>query len=51
MSSTCGYTCPQCEGRGYTDDGEVCDWCSEVEVKKEEIQTDEKPIYDSADEG
>ena len=46
---TCGYTCPQCEGRSYTDDGAVCDWCSEVEVKKEEVQTDEKPINDSDD--
>ena len=28
----CGYVCPQCEGRGFTDDGEVCSWCS-VPVK------------------
>jgi hypothetical protein len=24
----CGYVCPQCEGSGFTDNGEVCDWCS-----------------------
>lgn len=24
----CGYVCPQCEGRGFTEDGETCDWCS-----------------------
>jgi len=24
----CGYVCPQCEGKGFTDVGEVCDWCS-----------------------
>lgn len=30
---TCGYTCPQCEGRGYTEDMEVCDWCSEIKDK------------------
>jgi hypothetical protein len=24
----CGYVCPQCEGKGFTDTGEVCDWCS-----------------------
>ena len=25
--STCGYLCPKCEGKGFTDDGETCDWC------------------------
>lgn len=25
--ATCGYLCPKCEGRGFTDDGEICDWC------------------------
>ncbi len=24
----CGYVCPQCEGSGYTAEGEVCDWCA-----------------------
>ncbi|MBX7204540.1 MAG: hypothetical protein K1X81_03895 [Bacteroidia bacterium] len=24
---TCGYVCPQCEGSGFTAEGEVCDWC------------------------
>lgn len=23
----CGYVCPKCEGRGFTDDGADCDWC------------------------
>jgi hypothetical protein len=26
--ATCGYLCPKCEGRGFTDDGEICDWCT-----------------------
>lgn len=25
--ATCGYLCPKCEGRGFTDEGETCDWC------------------------
>ena len=25
--SGCGYVCPKCEGKGFTDDGEECDWC------------------------
>lgn len=24
----CGYVCPQCEGKGFTDDGSPCDWCA-----------------------
>jgi hypothetical protein len=24
----CGYVCPKCEGRGFLEDGTVCDWCS-----------------------
>ena len=33
--STCGYTCPQCEGKGFLEDGSVCDWCAEI-VKKDD---------------
>ena len=41
--STCGYTCPQCEGKGFLDDGTVCDWCSvEVKSEKEKVASDEK---------
>ena len=25
----CGYVCPQCEGRGFTENGEACDWCTD----------------------
>ena len=25
--ATCGYVCPQCEGRGLDQDGQPCDWC------------------------
>jgi hypothetical protein len=24
----CGYVCPQCEGKGFTEKGEYCDWCN-----------------------
>lgn len=30
---SCGYVCPQCEGKGFTDDGEVCSWCGKEVVK------------------
>jgi hypothetical protein len=35
----CGYVCPQCEGTGFTENGEPCDWCVPVvkEVSTEEI--------------
>jgi hypothetical protein len=42
--ATCGYICPQCEGRGLTDEGLECTWCkpiSEVVLKKDSI-TDEQ---------
>ncbi len=25
---TCGYLCPQCEGRGYLESGDSCEWCN-----------------------
>lgn len=25
----CGYVCPQCEGLGFTDTGEPCDFCQQ----------------------
>ena len=27
--ATCGYICPQCEGSGFLENGDVCDWCTE----------------------
>ena len=33
----CGYVCPKCEGKGITEDGEICDWCSS-ENKPEKIK-------------
>lgn len=40
--ATCGYLCPKCEGRGFADDGEPCDWCAPItpaiDVKKQEDQ-------------
>jgi hypothetical protein len=32
----CGYVCPQCEGTGFTETGEPCDWCT-PEVKTPDI--------------
>lgn len=34
----CGYVCPQCEGKGFTDDGELCDWCSSAEPTQPSTQ-------------
>ena len=30
---TCGYICPACEGRGYNEKGNTCEWCSVEEIK------------------
>ncbi|MDB5272535.1 MAG: hypothetical protein JWO58_902 [Chitinophagaceae bacterium] len=42
--SICGYLCPKCEGKGFTDDGETCDWCvvETVTQKKKEAISDEE---------
>ncbi len=41
--STCGYTCPQCEGKGFMEDGTPCDWCnSEVKKEKEKVESDDE---------
>lgn len=43
--STCGYTCPQCEGRGFMEDGTPCDWCGEqLKSGKENIESDDKEL-------
>lgn len=36
---TCGYTCPQCEGKGFMEDGTPCDWCNK---ESEAIKPDEE---------
>jgi hypothetical protein len=36
--ATCGYLCPKCEGRGFTDDGEICDWCETPQTKSNSPQ-------------
>jgi len=40
--STCGYTCPKCEGKDYLEDGSPCDWCGEeqVESTKEKVENE-----------
>jgi arsenate reductase len=35
MNTTCGYVCPQCEGKGFLADFSDCDWCK---VSKNMIQ-------------
>ena len=39
--STCGYICPKCEGKNFTDDGEVCDWCNTEEKISEEKNSED----------
>jgi hypothetical protein len=43
--ATCGYLCPACEGRGYDDNANVCNWCTieNPPVKKEKNIEDENP--------
>ena len=45
---TCGYVCPQCEGKGVLDSGESCDYCSKPVDKKPENQ---EPIVKAENEG
>ncbi len=35
---TCGYVCPVCEGKGFTEIGEVCDYCSPSKPAQTPIQ-------------
>jgi hypothetical protein len=35
---TCGYFCPVCEGKGFTDEGEVCDYCGPLKPTQTPIQ-------------
>lgn len=48
---TCGYVCPQCEGTGFTANGEPCDWCTPVKEtapdKPNEQPTDEAWIKET----
>ncbi|MBW7844641.1 MAG: hypothetical protein H3C45_03145 [Bacteroidia bacterium] len=46
----CGYVCPKCEGRGFLDSGETCDWCSESPKSIIEL-TDAEWIKKVHDEG
>lgn len=42
MSTTCGYLCPVCEGRGFKEDGSECDWCTLKPVLSKEQQKREQ---------
>lgn len=39
--ATCGYLCPKCEGRGFTDQGETCDWCLVITKPESSTISDE----------
>ncbi len=43
---TCGYVCPQCEGRGVLESGEICDYCSKPIEKKEDFQESNQENHD-----
>lgn len=38
----CGYVCPLCEGKGYTDNGADCHWCSQITVELKDPKPDNK---------
>jgi len=46
----CGYVCPVCEGRGYTEDGKPCTYCivptSDNNKKKPEGKISDKEWMD-----
>ena len=43
--STCGYTCPQCEGKEFMEDGTPCDWCGEqLKSEKEKVESEVKKL-------
>lgn len=38
----CGYVCPLCEGKGFLDSGEECEYCSSMEgSSKKELDDSE----------
>ncbi|MCU0443044.1 MAG: hypothetical protein MUE96_11650 [Bacteroidia bacterium] len=42
--TTCGYICPQCEGRGFLESGETCDWCAPTtHMNPNTIEVDDLP--------
>lgn len=45
--ATCGYLCPKCEGKGFLDDGTICDWCEVKQVpEKEKPKVSEQDLKD-----
>lgn len=39
--------CPKCEGKGFLDDGTVCDWCEVKQVpEKEKPKVSEQDLKD-----
>lgn len=48
--ATCGYICPKCEGKGFTDDGATCDWCmpeKKLTSKEEEQEQWIKDVHEN----
>lgn len=50
--ATCGYLCPACEGKGYDEEGNYCDWCVQKDdlVLKTSQNTEEKDLKEWIDE-
>jgi hypothetical protein len=43
--ATCGYVCPKCEGKGYLDDGTICDWCKAGDSGEEsDLRKNSRPV-------
>lgn len=43
--ATCGYLCPQCEGKGFLTDAMLpCDWCSSNKPIESESLSDQEWI-------
>lgn len=46
--ASCGYLCPQCEGNGFMENGEPCNWC---QIKYENNIISEEEWIKSVHEG
>ncbi|MCS7004675.1 MAG: hypothetical protein NZM38_05055 [Cytophagales bacterium] len=38
---TCGYVCPQCEGKGYDEEGNACSWCIHADNDSHSLSDEE----------
>lgn len=47
IMATCGYLCPSCEGREFTEDGLPCQWCKPAVTSKKQEQISEEEWLNS----